>query len=175
MQHNKIMEARVSHHFRNYLLKINFIFNIDVDDYMNKSKLDIVHVYMHFEAIVEMSMKHAYDMLTQTLNVQIDQAIQYAVSFLIECFRDEQFGKHVKPGFHEDSTNRTNVFEHVRFHASLPDAEQISLTEYVNRTKEGQNDIYYLFGFLSQLRENVRKKSFEAKYRIDPMLLTETR
>merc|ERR1712062_381596 len=58
----------------------------------------------------------------------------------------EQFGKCLKLGVHEDSTNRTKVAELLRFHTSKSGDELIGLKEYVDRMKEGQNDIYYITG-----------------------------
>ena len=52
----------------------------------------------------------------------------------------EAFGKCLKLGVHEDSTNRTKIAELLRFHTSKSGDEQISLKEYVDRMKEGQND-----------------------------------
>merc|ERR1719487_1728365 len=45
----------------------------------------------------------------------------------------EQFGKCLKLGVHEDSTNRTKVAELLRFNTSKSGDEQISLKEYVDR------------------------------------------
>ena len=61
-----------------------------------------------------------------------------------KCY--EQFGKCLKLGVHEDSTNRTKVAELLRFNTSKSGDEQISFKEYVDRMKEGQNDIYYITG-----------------------------
>merc|ERR1712085_223893 len=58
----------------------------------------------------------------------------------------EQFGKCLKLGIHEDSTNRTKVAELMRYRSSKSGDEQISFKEYVDRMKEGQNDIYYITG-----------------------------
>merc|ERR1712050_275843 len=79
----------------------------------------------------------------------------------------EQFGKCLKLGVHEDSTNRTKVAELLRFHTSKSGDEQISFKEYVDRMKEGQSDIYYITGesitavSSSPFLETLRKKGLE--------------
>merc|ERR1711998_404078 len=87
----------------------------------------------------------------------------------------EQFGKCLKLGVHEDSTNRTKVAELMRYQTSKSGDEQISLKEYVDRMKEGQNDIYYITGesiaqvSSSPFLENLRKKGLEVLYMVDPV------
>merc|ERR1711902_270271 len=87
----------------------------------------------------------------------------------------EQFGKCMKLGVHEDSTNRTKVAELMRFHTSKSGDEQISFKEYVDRMKEGQNDIFYITGesvaavSSSPFLENLRKKGLEVLYMVDPI------
>merc|ERR1712157_497486 len=87
----------------------------------------------------------------------------------------EQFGKCLKLGVHEDSTNRTKVAELLRFHTSKSGDELISLKEYVDRMKEGQNDIYYITGesiaavSSSPFLETLRKKGLEVMYMVDPV------
>merc|ERR1711963_1235249 len=87
----------------------------------------------------------------------------------------EQFGKCLKLGVHEDSTNRTKVAELMRYHTSKSGDEQISLKEYVDRMKEGQNDIYYITGesiaavSSSPFLEALRKKGLEVLYMVDPI------
>ena len=56
----------------------------------------------------------------------------------------KQFGKCLKLGIHEDSTKRTKFAILLRFNTSKSRDEQISLKEYIDRMKEGQNDIYYI-------------------------------
>merc|ERR1712220_41337 len=87
----------------------------------------------------------------------------------------EQFGKCLKLGVHEDSTNRTKVAELLRWHTSKSGDEQISLKEYVDRLKEGQNDIFYITGdsiaavSSSPFLETLRKKGLEVLYMVDPI------
>merc|ERR1711907_717429 len=90
-----------------------------------------------------------------------------------KCY--EQFGKCLKLGVHEDSTNRTKVAELLRFNTSKSGDEQISLKEYIDRMKEGQNDIYYITGesitavSSSPFLETLRKKGLEVLYMVDPV------
>merc|ERR1712185_409301 len=87
----------------------------------------------------------------------------------------EQFSKNLKLGIHEDSTNRTKIAELLRFNTSKSGDEQISMKEYVDRMKEGQNDIYYITGesiaqvSSSPFLENLRKKGLEVLYMVDPV------
>ena len=52
----------------------------------------------------------------------------------------EQFGKCLKPGIYEDSTDRAKIAELLRLNTSKSGDEQIGLKEYVDRMKEWQND-----------------------------------
>merc|ERR1712199_39598 len=87
----------------------------------------------------------------------------------------EQFSKNLKLGIHEDSTNRAKIAELMRFNTSKSGDEQISFKEYVDRMKEGQNDIYYITGesiaqvSSSPFLENLRKKGLEVLYMTDPV------
>merc|ERR1711998_274241 len=87
----------------------------------------------------------------------------------------EQFGKNIKLGIHEDSTNRAKLADLLRFQTSKSGDEMISLKEYVDRMKEGQQDIYYITGesiaqvSSSPFLETLRKKGLEVLYMVDPV------
>merc|ERR1712003_217673 len=67
------------------------------------------------------------------------------------------------------------VAELMRYNTSKSGDEQISLKEYVDRMKEGQNDIYYITGesiaavSSSPFLEALRKKGLEVIYMVDPI------
>ena len=87
----------------------------------------------------------------------------------------EQFGKCLKLGIHEDSTDRTKVAELFKCKTSKTGDEQISLKEYVDRMKEGQNVIYYItvesiaVVSSSPFLENLGKKGLEVPPMVDPV------
>merc|ERR1712226_1737613 len=87
----------------------------------------------------------------------------------------EQFSKNLKLGIHEDSTNRAKLADLLRFQTSKSGDEVISLKEYCDRMKEGQNDIYYITGesiqgvSSSPFIETLRKKGIEVIYMVDPI------
>merc|ERR1719231_1889335 len=87
----------------------------------------------------------------------------------------EQFSKNLKLGIHEDSTNRAKLADLLRFQTSKSGDEVISLKEYCDRMKEGQNDIYYITGesvqavSSSPFIEALRKKGYEILYMVDPI------
>merc|ERR1719359_2561615 len=86
-----------------------------------------------------------------------------------------QFSKNLKLGIHEDSTNRAKLADLLRFQTSKSGDESISLKEYCDRMKEGQNDIYYITGesivgvSSSPFIETLRKKGIEVLYMVDPI------
>merc|ERR1712093_602844 len=87
----------------------------------------------------------------------------------------EQFGKNLKLGIHEDSTNRQKLAELMRFQTSKSGDEIISLKEYCDRMKEGQQDIFYITGesiaavASSPFCETLKKKGLEVLYMVDPI------
>merc|ERR1712145_10457 len=87
----------------------------------------------------------------------------------------EQFGKNLKPGIHEDSTNRKKLAGYLRYHTSASGDEQCSLSDYVSRMKENQKDIFYITGenkevlAQSAFVERLKKRGLEVIYMTEPI------
>merc|ERR1712187_140364 len=58
----------------------------------------------------------------------------------------EEFGKSIKLGLVEDSSNRTKLSKLLRFKTSKSDGKWVSLEQYVENMKEDQEFIYYISG-----------------------------
>merc|ERR1711868_276992 len=87
----------------------------------------------------------------------------------------EQFGKNLKLGIHEDSTNRKKIAGHLRYATSASGDELCSLSDYVSRMKENQKDIYYITGeskevvAASAFVEKLKKRGLEVGYITEPI------
>merc|ERR1711937_164008 len=79
----------------------------------------------------------------------------------------EAFGKNIKLGLIEDSSNRTKLSKLLRFKSSFDNGEKWhSLEEYVARMKENQANIYYISG---SSMEEIRSKNLEVIFLVDPI------
>ena len=82
----------------------------------------------------------------------------------------EQFGKNLKLGIHEDSTNKKKLAGHLRFATSASGNEMYSLYDYVSRKQENQKDIFYITGeskeivATSSFVERLKKRGLEVVY-----------
>ncbi len=87
----------------------------------------------------------------------------------------EQFGKNIKLGIHEDSTNRKKLAGMLRFYTSASGEEMCSLNDYVSRMKENQKDIYIITGeskevvSTSSFVERLKKRGLEVVYMTEPI------
>merc|ERR1711959_554385 len=72
----------------------------------------------------------------------------------------KEFGKNIKLGLIEDSSNRTKLSKLLRFETSKSGDKLISLEQYVENMKDWQKDIYYISG---SCEDEVKKSSFLEK------------
>jgi len=125
------------------------------------------------------------EMLQQSkiLKVIRKNLVKKCVELMMEIYEDkdnfkkfyEQFGKNLKLGIHEDSTNRKKLSDLLLYYSSHSGDEMTSLKDYVSRMKENQKDIYYITGENrdtvknSAFVERVRKHGYEVLYMTEPI------
>ncbi|KAG0589015.1 hypothetical protein M758_2G239300 [Ceratodon purpureus] len=84
-----------------------------------------------------------------------------------------EFGKAIKLGIIEDTSNRVRLAKLLRFHSSKSGDKLTSLDAYISRMKPGQKQIYYLTGQDRKLLEQspfvekLLKKGYEVIYLTD--------
>ncbi|MEA2602275.1 MAG: molecular chaperone HtpG [Acidobacteriota bacterium] len=93
-----------------------------------------------------------------------------------------EFGRAIKEGTSSDYENKERLLELLIFQSSNDPEKLTTLKEYVERMKEGQNEIYYLTGESRSQVENsphletFKEKGYEVLYLVDPVdeLLTQS-
>jgi len=86
----------------------------------------------------------------------------------------EQFGRNLKFGVHEDSTNSKKLASLLRYHSTKSGEEQnVSFGEYINNMHKDQKDIYYITGESRKAIQNApflegfKKKGIEVIFMTD--------
>jgi molecular chaperone HtpG len=125
------------------------------------------------------------EMLQQSkiLKVIRKNIVKKCVELIMEIYEDkdnykkfyEQFGKNLKLGIHEDSTNRKKIADLLMYYSSHSGDEMTPLKDYVSRMKENQKDIYYITGENKETVKNsafverVKKHGYEVLYMTEPI------
>ena len=95
-----------------------------------------------------------------------------------ECRYDgfyEEFGKSLKLGILNDSTNKKKLSKLLRFETSKSEGKKIGLQEYVENMPESQEHIYFITGQditevkKSPFIERLTRKGVEVVYMVDPL------
>ena len=85
----------------------------------------------------------------------------------------ENFGAVIKEGIYEDQDQRENLLKIARLRSTVSGDELISLDNYVERMKDGQEAIYYISGeSLEGLRRSPQLEGFVARG-VEVLLLTD--
>lgn len=85
----------------------------------------------------------------------------------------EQFGRAIKEGVSSDYDNKARIVSLLRFQSSHDETKLTTLKEYVERMKEGQEEIFYLTGESRRIVENsphleaLKAKGYEVLYLVD--------
>ena len=84
----------------------------------------------------------------------------------------EQFGRSIKEGVASDWDNKSRIVALLRFQSSHDEKKLTTLKEYVERMKEGQEEIFYLSGESRRIVENsphleaLKAKGYEVLYMV---------
>merc|ERR1712048_483654 len=87
----------------------------------------------------------------------------------------EQFGKSIKLGLVEDSSNRTKLSKLLRFKTSKSEGKWVSLEQYVDNMQKDQEYIYYISGESMEAVENspfleqCQKRGLEVLFLVEPI------
>ena len=116
------------------------------------------------------------DSLNETEKKELEERNNEKRKELRELYRKiwKNFGRSLKIGINEDTSNRNKIAELLLFHSSAGD-EMTTLNAYIERMKPDQKDIYYIGGEnldsikVSPMAVGITRKGFEVLYMDDPV------
>jgi molecular chaperone HtpG len=119
----------------------------------------------HIAQIRKWLTKKVLDTLKEMMEKDYDRYLQFW----------EQFGRALKEGVSSDYDNRDRIISLLLFQSSNDPEKLTTFNGYVERMKEGQNEIYYLTGESRNVVENsphleaVKEKGYETLYLVEPV------
>jgi molecular chaperone HtpG len=119
----------------------------------------------HITQIRKWLTKKVLDTLQEMMEKDYDRYLQFW----------EQFGRALKEGGSSDYDNRDRIISLLLFQSSNDPENLTTLNDYVERMKEGQNEIYFLTGESRNVVENsphleaVKEKGYETLYLVEPV------
>jgi len=119
----------------------------------------------HITQIRKWLTKKVLDTLQEMMEKDYDRHLQFW----------EQFGRALKEGVSSDYDNRDRIISLLLFQSSNDPEKLTTLNDYVERMKDGQNEIYYLTGESRNVVENsphleaVKEKGYETLYLVEPV------
>lgn len=137
---------------------------VDSEDLSLNISREILQKNRQIEIIRKSLVRKVLDVLKTMRN---DQKEAYATFW-------GEFGRVLKEGLFQDSTNRESLFELCLFQSTASEG-QTTMDEYVARMKEGQDVIYYMTGPSRKAIENsphleaFREKGYEVLLFTDPV------
>ncbi|MEM6811527.1 MAG: molecular chaperone HtpG [Pseudomonadota bacterium] len=85
-----------------------------------------------------------------------------------------QFGAMIKEGLYDATEHRDNIFKICRFYSTHDVAKPTSLSDYIERMKDGQDKIFYMAGEkIDSLRNSPQLEGFQSRG-VEVLLLTDT-
>jgi len=142
---------------------------IDSADLPLNVSREILQESRDVKAIRESSTKRVLGMLEDLANSEDASKKQQYAEFW------KEFGQVLKEGIGEDSANQERIAKLARFASTHSDsAEQtVSLADYVNRMKEGQDKIYYVTGDSYTAAKNSPHLEIFRKKGVEVLLLSD--
>jgi molecular chaperone HtpG len=119
----------------------------------------------HITQIRKWLTKKVLDTLQEMMEKNYDRYLQFW----------EQFGRALKEGVSSDYENRDRIISLLLFQSSNDPEKLTTFNGYVERMKEGQNEIYYLTGESRKVVENsphleaLKEKGYETLYLVEPV------
>src|SRR5262245_16601390 len=119
----------------------------------------------HITQIRKWLTKKVLDLLQEMKEKEYDRYLQFW----------DQFGRALKEGVSSDYDNKDRILALLLFQSSHDPEKLTTLKGYLERMKEGQNEIYYLTGESRSVVENsphleaVRENGYEVLYLVEPV------